>query len=128
MPRSAREAWDLDTGKQEMLSGFLDSCPLFLGVLQEYALAVVPKPGFSEGYCAGVQEGGRNLIEKILNMTKERVTHNKGAMLQRKSGQVGAGLPSDKQLRPPAPPPFESRRLSGPIPPKTDVPEPPDPT
>lgn len=118
MPFSAREAWFLDTTQQEFLSEMLLHCPLFISVLQEYALSVVPKPGLSEGYCAGVQEGGRNIIEQILNMTKERVTYYKGNLLQRQNAQIGAGLPKGKQLRPPEPPPVESRRLSGPIPPK----------
>ncbi len=121
-PWSAREGWDLDTNAQEALSNYLFQWPQFISVLQEYALAVVPKPGFSEAYCAGVQEGGRNLIEKILNMTKERLTHKAGRDLEKKNAQLGAGLPKGKQLRPSEIP--ASRRLTGPIPPKETPPQP----
>lgn len=116
LPYSFVQAWDLNTQDQEALSTLLAICPNFIPTLQEEALSMVAKAGMSGDYCAGVQEGGRSLLQKILNMTKERVTHRKGKHLQHQAAQVGAGMPGSRSLRPP--PVVTRERLSGPLPPK----------
>ena len=128
-PFSYMAAWEVDSDSQELWSNIISS-PLgvdLIGYLREFALSIAgPAEGMNGDRLAGIQQGARLVVEELLNMTKDRQTHIKARILQRRAAQVPVGMPPSKRLGKPEE--IKRTRLSGPIPPKEDQnPEPPNP-